>query len=91
MIAILISYCFLSTGECRTEEFGPPVQTWEECVCRKHALVKTMVNAIGDDGSAVIGTSCAARDAQNPRPGKPIGQGTDRSREIVTRVPEGVR
>lgn len=91
MIAILVSYCFLSTGECRTEEVGPPMQTWEECVSRKDVLVKTMVNAIGDDGSAVVGISCSARDAQNPNPDKAVGQSIDRSSEVVTKAPEGLR
>jgi len=58
MIAMLITYCYVSTGECRVEEVGRPMRTWEECESRSKIIVKTIVNAIGDDGSAAIGVSC---------------------------------
>jgi hypothetical protein len=67
------------------------MQTWEECAGRKRVLAKSMVNTIGDDGSAVVGISCSAQDRQNPSPDKAIGQGIDRSREAVTSAPEGLR
>jgi len=61
MIAMLITYCYVSTGECRVEEVGPPVRTWEECDRHAKALLKTMVGTIGDDGSAAIGFSCSVQ------------------------------
>jgi hypothetical protein len=61
MIAMLITYCYVSTGECRVEELNPPMRTWEECDSRSKALLKTMAHAIGDDGSAAIGVSCSVQ------------------------------
>jgi hypothetical protein len=59
MIVMLITYCYVNIGECRVEEVGQPMHTWEECENRSKVIVKTMVDAIGDDGSAAIGVSCS--------------------------------
>jgi len=61
MIVMLITYCYVSTGECRSEEISPPTRTWEECDSRRKVLLKTMVHAIGDDGSVAIGVSCSVQ------------------------------
>ena len=61
MIAILLSSCYLYTGQCRVEEVDPPAQSWEECHSRGAALLKTLAHTTGDDGWTLTGVSCSLR------------------------------
>jgi hypothetical protein len=63
MIAILLSSCYLYTGQCRVEEINPPAQSWEECSRRGAALLKTLNHTIGDDGWTPVGISCSLQTA----------------------------
>jgi len=63
MIAILLSSCYLYTGDCRVEEVSPPAQSWEECHSRRAVLLKTLEHAIGDDGWTPVGVACSLRTA----------------------------
>jgi hypothetical protein len=61
MIVILLSSCYLYTGQCRVEEIHPPAQSWEECHSRRAALLKTLAHTMGDDGWTPMGISCSSQ------------------------------
>jgi hypothetical protein len=63
MVVMLLTSCYLYTGQCRVEEIIPPAQSWEECSGRTAALLKTLVNTIGDDGWTPVGISCSLQTA----------------------------
>jgi hypothetical protein len=63
VVAILLTSCYLYTGQCRVEEINPPAQSWEECSDRRAVLVKTLANTIGDDGWTPVGISCSLQTA----------------------------
>jgi hypothetical protein len=61
MIAILLSSCYLYTGDCRVEEINPPANSWEECDTRRAVLLKQLAHTIGDDGWTPVGIACSLR------------------------------
>ena len=63
VVAILLTSCYLYTGQCRVEEVNPPAQSWEECSGRRAVLLKTLANTIGDDGWTPVGISCSLQTA----------------------------
>jgi hypothetical protein len=63
MVAMLLTSCYLYTGQCRVEEINPPAQSWEECHSRRAVLLKTFANTIGDDGWTPVGISCSLQRA----------------------------
>jgi hypothetical protein len=63
MVVILLTSCYLYTGQCRVEEIHPAARSWEECHGRTAVLLKTLAHTIGDDGWTPMGISCFSQTA----------------------------
>jgi hypothetical protein len=65
MAIILLSWCYLQTGECRVEEIKPRPQTQQECSLRAAELAKELAHSNGEGGWVPIGVSCSVRSSVN--------------------------
>ena len=65
MPIILLSLCYLQTGECRVEEIKPRPQTRQECSRRVAELAKQLARSIGEGGWVPMGVSCSVRSSMN--------------------------
>lgn len=58
MMILLLTSCYLYTGDCRVEAVHSTPLTSEECVKRAQILARTLARSIGDDGWTPVGVIC---------------------------------
>jgi hypothetical protein len=59
MMIMLLTSCYLYTGECRVERVPSPPLPSEECSAGAHVLAQTLAHSIGDAGWTPVGVLCS--------------------------------